>query len=219
VIIASDQPLEGTVLPGETNPPTPNPMTWTNEPTALNQSSISMVATIATDLESPPVIYYFDFVDSPTGGSGGVDSNWQSGNSYTNTGLQPNHQYGYRVKARDSSLTLNATDYSTTVYKYTLANSAGEFSFSNITPTSIRANWTSSGNWSGTAYYCENLTKGTNSGWTTNLYWDSNGLTPGNFYIFRVKARNGDGFVTGWTDLGSQGTLASKPIYLPLIIK
>jgi hypothetical protein len=75
VIISSTQPIEGAVLPGETNPPTPNPMTWANEPTALNQSSILMVATIATDLESPPVIYFFDFVDSPTGGSGGVDSN------------------------------------------------------------------------------------------------------------------------------------------------
>ena len=187
-------------------PPMPNPMTWVTQPYAASSTSISMVATTATDSVSPPVSYLFDFVSSPTGGSGGSDSSWQSSTSYTDTGLQANHQYGYRVKARDSASTPNETDYSSTVYKYTHANAPGTSSFSNVTQTSIRANWTTNGNLSGTEYYCENTSAVTNSGWTTNTYWNSAGLICGTSYTFRVKARNGNGTQTGWTNLGSQST-------------
>jgi outer membrane protein assembly factor BamB len=190
----------------DTTPPTPNPMTWATQPYPAGSTSISMVATTAIDSESSPVSYSFDFVNSPTGGSGGSDLGWQSSMSYTDTGLQPNHQYGYRVKARDSASTPNETDYSSTVYKYTHANAPGTSSFSNVTQTSIQANWTVNGNPAGTQYYCENTTAGANSGWTTNTYWNSAGLTCGTSYTFRVKARNGDGTQTGWTNLGSQST-------------
>ena len=192
---------------GDATPPTPNPMTWAMAPYAASPSSISMVATGATDSTSPPVFYYFEFVGSPTGGTGGSASGWQGSTSYTNTVLQPNHQYGYRVKARDSAPTPNETSPSSpAVYIYTPANGPGNASFSNVTQNSIGANWLANGNRSGTEYYCENTTQGTNSGWTTKTYWDSTGLTPGTSYAFRVKARNGDSIETGWTDLGSQGT-------------
>ena len=195
--------------PPDTTPPTPNPMTWATSPYGASSTSTSMVATTATDAGSPPVSYYFHFVSSPTGGTGGSDAGWQSSTSYTNTGLQANHQYGYQVKARDSAPTPNETAYSSAVYKYTLANAPGASSFSNVTQTSIRANWTANGNRSGTEYWCENTTQGTNSGWTTNTYWDSTGLTAGTSYTFRVKARNGDLIETGWTNLGSQSTQAA----------
>jgi subtilisin-like proprotein convertase family protein len=198
-------------IPPDTTPPTPNPMSWSTPPYAASSTSIPMIATQATDDCSSPVYYYFDFVDSPTGGTGGSDSGWQSSTSYTNAGLQPNHRYGYQVKARDSAPTPNETSYSSTVYKYTLANAPGASSFSNITQTSIQANWTSDGNRAGTEYFSENTTNGTNCGWTTNTYWDSTGLSPGTSYCFRVKARNGDGIETGWTDLGCQSTLGVLP--------
>ncbi|MCK4232165.1 hypothetical protein KAX21_04380, partial [candidate division WOR-3 bacterium] len=191
----------------DNTPPDPNPMTWATEPHAACSKSISMVATTATDTETPPVSYFFNFVDSPTGGTGGADSSWQSETSYTDTGLQPNHQYGYQVKARDSASTPNETNPSTpVVYKYTLANAPGASSFSDVTETSIRANWTANGNPSGTEYLCENTTTGTNSGWTTDTYWDCTGLTCGSIYSFTVKARNGDDIETGSTELGSQTT-------------
>ena len=188
-------------------PPTPNPMTWATEPYAAGSTSISMVATTATDSESPPVSYFFDFVDSPTGGTGGSDSSWQTETSYTDTGLQPNHRYGYQVKARDSASTPNETNHSTpVVYKYTLANAPEAAPFSGVTETSIQANWTANGNPSWTEYLCENTTTGTNSGWTTNTYWDCTGLTCGTTYSFTVKARNRDGVETVSTELGSQST-------------
>ena len=146
-------------------------MTWSTTPSSVTSTSISMSASVAQDVESPPVSYYFDFVNSPTGGAGGSDSNWQSLMSYTDTGLQPNHQYSYRVKARDSASTPNETGYSSSASKYTHANVPSAASFSDITETCIRANWTANGNPAGTEYYCENATSGTNSGWTTNMHW------------------------------------------------
>ena len=284
--------------PSDTTPPTPDPMTWATEPYETSTSSISMVATTASD-PSTPIYYQFDFTSSPTGGSGGTDSSWRTSTSYTDSGLGANHQYGYRVKARDNAAAQNTTDYSSvsydytdietpsgitfgtimnnsiqarstntpsgltrgssgliiynitkgtnsgwkqnnnywtssslsvntrygfrakarngdgdetpycsTAYKYTLANPPGASAFSNITQTSIQANWTANGNPSGTEYFCENTTKGTNSGWTTNKYWNSTGLSCGTSYSFRVKTRNGDGVETGWTNLGSQSTQA-----------
>jgi hypothetical protein len=188
----------------DTTPPTPNPMTWSTPPYVYSTSQIRMYATTASDLTGP-IEYYFDFTSSPTGGTGGTDSGWQSSRYYADTGLQANHRYGYRVRARDG--VYNGTGYSTIGYRYTLANLPGAAGFSNITETSIRANWTANGNSAGTQYYCQNITAGTNSGWITGTFWNSTGLNPGTAYTFQVKARNGDGVETGWTSLGSQSTL------------
>jgi C1A family cysteine protease len=283
----------------DTIAPTPNPMAWATSPYQIGTNSIRMVATTATDSTSP-ISYYFDFIDSPTGGTGGSDLVWQSGNSYTNSGLQANHQYGYRVKARDgannetgfstptryaytgvetpmgiilgtltsnsiqvqssntpsgltrgssgllienttngtnsgwkmnndywtsSSLSPNTsysfrgkarngdsveTAYSPSTSKFTLANQPNAASYTNVSQTCIRANWTANGNPNGTQFLCENSTMGFNSGWTTNTYWDSCGLGSGSSYSFRVKARNGEGVETSWTSLTSQSTLTSS---------
>jgi len=162
-----------------------------------------MTVTTASDATSP-INYYFQFTGSPTGGTGGTTSGWISPVLYSDSGLSPNRQYGYRVMARDGYS--NMTAYSGIGYSYTLANIPGATGFSNVTQTSIQANWTANGNRAGTQYYCQNTTAGTNSGWTTNTSWNSTGLSPGTTYAFRVKARNGNGVETGWRSLGSQQT-------------
>jgi hypothetical protein len=189
------------------SPPTPNPMTWAKTPYPTGATSVSMIATTASD-PAPPINYYFDYVDSPTGGTGGTDSGWQSGTSYTNSGLQPNHQYRYRVKARDSAPARNETSYSSIAYTYTLASVPGTDFFTNVTKDCIRANWTANGNPSGTEYFSENTTTTatTSSGWTTNTFWDSCNLACSTTYSFRVKSRNGDGIETDWRSLGDQWT-------------
>jgi hypothetical protein len=283
----------------DSSAPTPNPMTWATEPYETSTSTIAMTATAATDA-TPLVQYYFDFVSSPTGGAGGLDSGWTTSRSFTNTGLGANHQYGYRVRARDSMPTPNVGGYSiisydytdietpatiafgtiTTTsiqarsgttpsgltrgssglivynntqgtnsgwkqnndywtstslapntqyaftararngdadltaaspasYAYTLANPPAAAPFSNVTQTSIRANWTANGNPSGTLYLCENTTASTNSGWTTNVYWNETGLTPDQPYHYQVRARNGNGVQTAIVDLGTQQTAGS----------
>jgi len=186
----------------DTSPPSPNPMTWSTEPYAISTSQVRMVATTATDLHQP-VMYYFLCVTAT-----GHSSGWQTSTTYTDTGLPPNTWCGYRVRARDSAATPNYTDYSSgSRYAYTLARAPVAAAFSNITTTSIRANWGANGNPAGTQYYCENTTKGANSGWTTATNWNSTGLTCGSPFSFRVKAKNGDGVETGWVSLGSASTL------------
>ena len=185
------------------NSPDPDPMTWATEPAGASSSSIAMTATKATD-PSTPVQYYFEFYGSPIGGSGGTDSDWQTSTSYTDTGLQANYRYGYRVKAKDSEG--NQTAYSSAAYAYTRAKIPTAAGFTNITETSIRANWTANGNPANTQYFCENTINGTSSGWTTNTTWISTGLGCDTSYAFRVKAKNGDGTQTDWTSLGSRAT-------------
>jgi len=278
----------------DTDPPSPDPMTWATEPYQTNASSIAMVATTATD-PTTPIHYYFSFYHSPTGGAGGTSSGWQSSASYTDSGLSTNHQYGYKVRARDGnnnmtsysavsydytdietpsgiafgtitltsiqaksantssgltransglilynittvadsgwkqdnnlwtcdSLSANTqygfrakarngdgdeTDYCSTAYTYTLASTPQAGAFSNVTCDSIQANWTANANPAGTEYLCENITNGANSGWTANTYWTDIGLGCGTSYSYRVKARNGDGLETEWTNLGLQST-------------
>ena len=187
----------------DTTPPSPNPMTWATEPYAISTSQIRMVATTATDLHLP-VAYYFLCVTA-----NGHSSGWQTSTTYTDSGLPPNTWCGYRVMARDSATTPNYTAYSSgSRYAYTLANVPGVTAFSNISQTSIRANWTTNGNPDGTQYLCENITAGTNSGWVTTTSWNSLGLNCGTSYSFRVKARNGNGVETAYRTLGSQSTLA-----------
>ena len=91
----------------DTEPPSPDPMTWTTVPYSTGTSSISMTATTATDESG--VEYYFDCTTA-----GGHDSNWQDETTYEDTGLEPDTQYTYQVKARDKSSNQNETAYSTT---------------------------------------------------------------------------------------------------------
>jgi hypothetical protein len=72
-----------------------------------------MVATTAYD--NSGVEYYFESTTT-----GGNDSGWQEDPNYTDVGLDPNTEYGYRVKARDNSPNMNETDWSAVSYVTTI---------------------------------------------------------------------------------------------------
>lgn len=99
--------LENMTLGNDLIAPTPNPATFASAPAPVNESSISMTATTATDDFNNPTQYFFD---ETSGASGGSDSGWQSSASYTDSGLSASTLYTYRVKARDALL--NETAYS-----------------------------------------------------------------------------------------------------------
>jgi beta-lactam-binding protein with PASTA domain len=95
--------LVGTVpMPLDTTPPSPDPMGFFNAPAWETPTSVTMLA--ATAYDPYQVEYYF----TCTAGAGN-DSGWQSGASYTDTGLTPGAAYSYTVKARDLSAALNET--------------------------------------------------------------------------------------------------------------
>jgi len=88
------------------NPPTPNPMTWSAEPSESGMGTVTMTAATAVDPEGADVQYYFQCVSG-----GGKDSGWQSSPVYTDTGVVQTTST-YRVKARDLSDNQNETAYS-----------------------------------------------------------------------------------------------------------
>jgi len=91
---------------GDDVPPEPDPMSWAVMPYAVSASSIQMTATTADDFIHS-VEYYFENITIE-----GHDSGWQTGASFTDTGLDPETTYTYRVKARDTSPWNNETKWS-----------------------------------------------------------------------------------------------------------
>ncbi len=196
----------------ETVPPIPHPALWVSGPGQIDTTSIAMVADIERDVAAPEE-YAFDFVASPTGGAGGSDSVWQYSPMYTDVGLNANHQYGYRVKARDTHG--NETAYSPARYEYTDIETPEGVSFGQITMTSIQVKCSSalSGlNRGQSGLKLENITAGNVSPWQQdNNFWTNDGLLPNTRYGFRAQARNGDGDLTPSSREGYVYTLALVP--------
>ena len=101
--------VEVTTVAGvpDTDPPTPDPMTWATVPNMVSSSQVDMTATTASDPSG--VSYYFD---ETSGNPGGSDSGWQSDPGYSDSGLNAGTQYCYQVKARDNSANQNETGWS-----------------------------------------------------------------------------------------------------------
>ncbi|MHC4740453.1 MAG: M60 family metallopeptidase, partial [Planctomycetota bacterium] len=95
---AASAPASATTEPFDPDPPTPDPATFAVAPAAVGSSSITMTATVGSDV-SGPVEYFFT---ETSGTPGGTNSGWQLSNSYTDNGLAPNTQYTYTVTMRDS---------------------------------------------------------------------------------------------------------------------
>lgn len=193
-------------------PPIPHPAIWLSKPDQINTSSIVMTADIARDISGPEE-YAFDFVSSPTGGAGGSDSPWQFYPSYMDVGLNPNHQYGYRVKAHDGLG--NETAYSPVRYAYSAIEDPAGVAFGEITTSSIQAR--SSNALSGldrgqSGLKLENVTAAQVSPWQhDNAFWTSDGLLPNTKYAFKAQARNGDGDHTLFSPLTEIYTRAMEP--------
>jgi hypothetical protein len=111
--------ITGSVPPAtisDTTPPSPNP-TWQSAPVAQGGTSIAMASTPATDA-SGVVQYRFLCV---AGGSGCVDSAWQTSPNYVIGGLAAGTSYTFQIVARDAfgnqtpaSLMASATTLSAT---------------------------------------------------------------------------------------------------------
>jgi len=91
----------------DTTAPTPDPLTWSQEPLSTGSTSVQMIATSATD--ESQVEYFFECVSG-----GGHDSGWQDSGTYEDTNLLPDTSYSYKVKARDKSPNQNETGWSST---------------------------------------------------------------------------------------------------------
>lgn len=207
--------IKALTVASDTQPADPNPMTWAIAPHATGTSTISMQATTASDV-SVPVQYFFDFVSSPTGGTGGTDSAWQTGTTYTDTGLGPNHQYRYAVTCEDAKGNMTGPSVTKSAYTFIETPAGIQFGSAGITSIEARSRNTPSGlarGSSGLLIECRrgNATVG-HSGWReNNSLWSATGLTPNTRYSFRAKARNGDAKETAYGADASRCTLARAP--------
>jgi len=180
----------------DTDPPAPDPMTWAVSPHATGSTSISMVATTATDLSG--VEYYF----TCTAGNCN-DSGWQDSATYEDTGLAPESQYTYTVAARDKSVDRNTTAPSNAASATTEAAPALPAAPSNLSATAIDQtridlSWTDNAD-DETSFKIERSTRNNSSfaeiatvGQDVTSYSDTS-VRKGTPYYYRVRAANASG--------------------------
>ncbi|MHC4436452.1 MAG: right-handed parallel beta-helix repeat-containing protein [Planctomycetota bacterium] len=188
------------------NAPTPDPAEWEIEPYISTLSaSISMRAEEAFDAWSRDVQYYFECVTP-----GGHDSGWQTDQEYTDTGLDINQGYGYRVRAMDKFG--NVTAWSEIIYAGidTIPPAPAPYieTFDpNITSIAMTASIAYDEN--GVEYYFENkLGDANDSGWQVDPNYTVTGLDPNTEYGYRVRARDLVGNMTEWSSTVFATTLA-----------
>ena len=195
----------------DATPPKPNPSRWETEP-YLSGSSITMVAETAFDAWGWDVEYYFDCIND----EGCRDSGWQASPTYTDAGITPDVEYGYRVRARDGVQWIpddgtnepgNKTEWSEIGY-------AGPDNIPPIpapyietifaaSPVSVTMVATTAYDESGVEYYFENnFGDGHDSGWVTDPNFTDVNLAPEMEYGYRVRARDRSNArnTTPWSD-------------------
>jgi len=195
----------------DTTAPTPDPLTWSSEPSPDSTTAISMTSTTATDDYYETLSYQFN---ETTEHAGATDSGWQSDDTtYTDSGLSENTNYTYRCRVRDGATPENVGGYSSDVTVYTLATapSDAEFLIDNYESSWMNMSVLDVDNYPTsdlTGAYFECVTGsgdgGTDSGWVNatsagRYYYNATGLDGGTVFGFKVKYRNGDGVVTTWT--------------------
>ena len=116
--------------------------TWSfsSNPTGVSADQIDMTATTGYDFTTP-IMYLFtnDNSTCPTNhaGDGGTSSNWQTEATFSNTDLEPNSCYGYKVIAKDSAIPSNTGSASSIFYTYTAANTPGTPTLDNPTISTL----------------------------------------------------------------------------------
>ena len=195
----------------DTAAPTPNPMTWQQEPESAGATQIIMTATTAID--ASVVEYYF----ACTSG-GGHDSGWQSSANYTDTGLSISVTYTYKVKARDLSSNYNETEWSTeasaTTQTDTTPPSPNPMTWAAvpnaISSSVITMTATTATDVSGVEYYFANITDPNHdSGWQDSAAFTDTDLALSTTYTYQVIARDKSLYQneTDWSGQASDTTL------------
>ena len=175
-----------------------------------------MTAETATDAWGWDVDYYFESISE----DGGHDSGWLRSPTYTDGGLTPGVQYGYRVKARDG--VGNETEWS--VVRYAGLDSTPpapapyiETIFA-LSETSVSMTSSVAIDDSEVEYYFESTSDGGHdSGWQVDPNYIDIDLDPNTEYSYRVKARDASAFLneTDWSATVTVRTLASLDLIAP----
>jgi hypothetical protein len=202
-------------LAEDTIPPVPDPSRWETEPYLTSSSSISMTAETASDAWGWEVDYYFDCID------GGHDSGWQRSSTYTDSGLTPGVEYGYRVKTRDEIG--NEGQWSQVRYAARDSTPPAPAPGWQVMPYAVTSNSvammaTTAYDDSGVEYYFESVSgDGHDSGWQSEPNYTDVDLNPNTEYSYRVKARDmsPNQNETGWSVVARVVTLVPPDTLAP----
>lgn len=220
--------------------PTPDPMTFSTSPNNDASGQISMTASQATDENvSQSAISYLFTNDNTTctsghAGAGGASSSWQLNNrNYTNSGLDANKCYGYKVQAKDTAG--NITTASSIATTYSSAAIPGTPTLGTPTSSTLTLTNAENGNPASTptTYFAVQVVTTTPSDsnwlnkwvdgsgnpsatavWLTDAQLDGlvlQGMQPSTLYGVKVKARNQDNDETSLSAEG-QGTTSSTAV-------
>ncbi len=169
---------------------------------ANSPTQLTIVANTANDTDSglSTTPYWFN---ETSGNSGAMSSSdWQASTTFVNSGLSPNTIYTYQVKARDASG--NASEYSSTTSKYTLASQIDNLIATDLLPSSpnIKLTWTNHGQ-RGIKIEQDSACDGYDSviydstSTVPELPYLVSGLTKNVCYKFRISSYNHDGDING----------------------
>ena len=178
--------------------------------------------------------FYYDYFacGGSNDGTGGTDSGWVIASTYTDSGLQANQCYSYKVTARDGLSNISATSTASTTYTsaivpgtpiitsqtsntLTISNDANGNPSSN--PTTQFALQIISSSPTDSVWDSKYIDSGGNPSatavWLSDAAWDAItvlGVHPGTQYQIRAKARNEDGDETAFSNNGSVQTTADS---------
>ncbi len=192
----------------DVTPPTPNPMSFAIAPTAVNTSTVGMVATTAVD-PSDSVQYWFENTSNST------NSGWITSTRWDSTGLTNGVSHDFRVKAKDSAG--NETAFSA-VASAAPGNDvtqpmpdpmtfAGPLQVLGENSISMAANTASDINGVQYEFVCT-VGGGPGSGWQSSLEFTATGLSPGTSYTYVVRAKDSAGNTTTDSAPASVSTIA-----------
>ncbi|MBI2990002.1 MAG: fibronectin type III domain-containing protein [Candidatus Magasanikbacteria bacterium] len=168
-----------------------------NEPSGVATSTLSTTALLLSWTDNSSIEDHFD-VDQSTDGTSFTTATTTGANTstYHFSGLTPNTQYTFRVRAGNSAA---SSTFATSSAGYTLANAPISLSGSADSMSAITTIWAGNDNPNGTAYNIQEVSTAASSGWITNTTHTFTGLSGGTQYQFKVKARNTDGIETAYT--------------------
>lgn len=193
-------------LQNDTSPPFP--VGFEIPPSAVDATTVGMVATTASD-PSGPVEYYFENITS------GTDSGWTTETRWDNSGLAPG-SYDYRFKVRDAEG--NESDWSSTESASPGADitapSPDPMSFASAPVAtgeeSITMIATTAADINGVEYeFVCTVGGGPGSGWQASPEFEPSGLLPGTSYTYVVRARDSVGNITA--DSPAQSATTDAP--------
>lgn len=152
---------------------------------------------------------------SVDGGAWGTAANLAAdATSWTDGGISRRHSYAYRVKARNNAGWSGASNtYSFIAYDTPPAPSG--LSASRVSDTLARVAWANNPGGDVRPYTSVSVERSTDGGGYVGVAtlpggatnWADNGVTPGHYYAYRVKAGNG----AGWSGPSGASTVYNTP--------